>query len=105
MSLDPGTKTMTAPGVVGTTRSATANDAYPVRVYFVSLIATAATAGTLHLYNGTSAAGTKVLRAHALANSSDTLDVGWGMLFTSGCYADFTTGSMHVAIQYTVEPA
>ena len=105
MSLDPGIKLMTSPGIVGTTKSATAGDAYPVRVYFVSLVATAGTAGTLSLFGGTSASGTTALRLHALANSGETIEVGCGLLFTSGCYCEFDTGSMNVAISYTVEPA
>ena len=103
MSIDPGTKIMTAPGAVGT--SDASGRVFPVRVYFVSMVATAATAGILSLYNGTSASGTTCLQLRALATSADTIDIGYGLLFTSGCYCDFTTGSMNVSIIYHQEPA
>jgi hypothetical protein len=96
----PGTKTMTNPGVLGTSDSS--GRCYPVRVFFVSLSA-AGTAGVLQLHNGVDTASTMIGRIYALANSSETWDCSYGMLFTSGCYVHMTTGSMKVAVQYWQE--
>ena len=96
----PGTKTMTAPGALGT--SDTSGKCFPVRVFFATLNA-AGTAGVLQLHNGTTTASTMVGRIYALANSSDIWECGYGMLFTSGCYIHMTTGSMQVAVQYWQE--
>ena len=100
---EPGTRTMTGPGALGTSDSS--GRVFPVRVYYVSLYASGGTAGILSLHNGTSTASTTLAYLTALALSSDTWDNGYGLLCTSGCYVHMTTGTMHVAIQYDTEPA
>ena len=102
MALGPGLKIMTTPGALD--GSDTTGVAYPVRIYYASLVA-AGTAGSLSLHIGNATAKTSgsFLRLRALANSQSAQSIAHGVLCTSGAYVAFETGSMKVAVVYSRE--
>ena len=84
----PGNSRFTAGGELG-------RSGKPKRVFFISVASQASTAGTLALYNGTSASGDKYVGdIGATAGSGGLYDLGGhGIRFENGCYVACSANS------------
>jgi hypothetical protein len=93
----PGNDKLTDVGALG--RSGT-----PKRVFSVHLVANGSGAGSIILYNGTSASATATLQLNTSAASKGvTFDAHSGIRFENGCYVGSKTNLGYVTIVYNEE--
>lgn len=96
----PGNSVITTSGVLG-------NSGKPKRVFFVSIVPEAATAGVLALYNGTGTGDDKFVGdLVAPAGTGALFDLGdKGIRFDKGCYVSCgaTSGVSYAVIVYQEE--